>query len=199
MKNAPSIEEKILAVLTKPCTAAEAGLVRSEAERELAAVTAEADRLDTAAVDWKTSESEAAGLRQQADALRLVQDRLTAKVSALSVRVADLLDLEARSARKTELDAALAERDELAADIAREYPQYVAGITRLVQRVIANDTRLHNAGNHTSAEFIGRGIHRDFATAIRLQSIKLPLPAGQHLAFQNTMAGWRFPGLELAE
>jgi hypothetical protein len=204
MANAPSLDERILKILKEDCAAAEAGRVRDEAERELASMTALADQADTDALDPMISAREAGDLRSKADGLRFEQDRLGAKVAALSVRVANLLDREARSASQNEQGAAIAERDKLAEDIARDYPRIVAELTSLVRRIVSNDARLQNAKAHVlTAEMIARNLQGNFvhadgvSGAFRLKSIKLPLPDRPGLAFESTSSGWRFPGLDI--
>jgi len=204
MANAPSLDERILKILKEDCTAAEAGLVRGDAERELAALIATADKADADALDPMISANEATDLRSKADRLRFEQDRLEAKVAALNVRVADLLDREARTTDQAERDAAIAERDQLAADIARDYPRIVAELTGLVQRIVLNNARLQNAKAWVStAEMIGRDLrpnltHDGYSQAFLLQNIKLPMPRSPFVAFEAASDGWHFPGLDLA-
>lgn len=202
MKNAPSLDEKILAVLTGPCTSIEASGTRDAAERKYADLNARADEADTASMNPLLNDAEAGEPRRKADDLRFEADRYGAKVTALSARVANLLDQERQAGDSKEREAAIAERDELAVDIARDYPRIVAEITRLVQRIIQSDARAKAAGHLPSAEMIARRLGGNFthadgvSGALRLQNIKLPLLDRPGLAFEaTTSGGWRFPGL----
>lgn len=193
------LDERIVAVLTKPCTASEAAEVYVAAEAALTEMGARADEADAASLSPLATRGNAAELRGRANELRFEADRLEASVAALSARVATLSELEKRTAESEERAAALAERDELAADIREHYPRLAAELAVLVHRIVQSDARMA-AGRiyEASAEAIARGVPGNFANVGRLQDIHLPMLNSPKTAWRLDCPNNRleFPAIE---
>lgn len=138
---------------------------------------------------------EAVAQRAAANDLRFESDRLDASVSALRARVADLRQAEAQAVHNAERDAALAERDELAGDIAEHYPKLVRQLTDMAARIEASDARCKAIGIAESAEAIGRGVPSSFyiegrGGVQRIGAASLPMPADVYPAWGcDTLGG----------
>jgi hypothetical protein len=185
------LDERIVAALKNECTSAEVATIRADAEEELARIGAEANSIEAATLSPLATNAQAQSLRAKATDLRFDADRLEASVGGLTVRIAELKDAEWRRTSEEKRQAALADRDALAAEIAQEYPRVVAWLTGIVKRI-------HLSGLGDSAEAIGRGVPANFVASdggvMRLGDIQLPLPDSAHLAWGPTWDGgmqWR--------
>lgn len=200
-EHALDLDQAVIDVLSKPCTAAHARAVLDRAEEERGSLQTEADAADVASLSPLATRAHALELRGKANDLRFEADRLDASVSALSVRLDELEKGEARSIRRREADAATVERDALAADIAEKYPRIVKTLTQLVQRIHASDARCQAAGLRDIAENIARGPLFGLSVLnppMRLQDIRLPLAKkGGYWAWDDTVhTGPRYMGLD---
>lgn len=198
MPKSISLDEAIVAVLTGLCTSEQAAAVLADAEAVLRDLTSQADAADVASLDPLATSAQARKLRTEAGDHRFEADRMEASVSALSARLADLKDAERAARRQAEMDAVRARRDALAADIAEQYPDIVAKLTSLVQRIVANDTECARFSLE-SAEAIGRGIPASFYSnlgpVIRIQDRAPATVDGMRLAYDHSISGWQYAGL----
>jgi hypothetical protein len=198
------LDEQIIAVLRGVCTSEQAAAVLADAQRELSDLTQRADAADVASLSPLATAAQAKALRAEASDHRFDADRMEASCSALEARLADLKDAERQAAREAEERDILRERDELAADIAREYPKLVATITALAKRGIENDQRIERAMMRGTlpAEIIGRGLPGHYvqnSPVLRLHDIKIQMPGSSWMAFGSDISGWNWRGLELAD
>lgn len=202
MATSKPLDEQIVAVLTIPCTSEAAATVRGATERALADMIAEADAADAASLSPLATDAQAHEMRQRANELRFKADRFEAQVGALTARVSEMMEAERRSADQAERDAAMEERDELTADIARDYPRIVRELTLLAKRTIQSDARLKRAALHVqTAESIARGMspHYDVRrpNALWIRNIVLEMPFEARRAWEDKGAGMMWPGLDI--
>jgi hypothetical protein len=198
------LDEQIVAVLRQACTSDQAAAVLADARRELADLIKRADAADVASLNPLATGAEARKLRNEANDHRFEADRMEASVSALDARLSELRSAEVRAQRQAEERDIIAERDELAADIAREYPKIVATLTALAKRGVENDQRIANASlrNVLPAELVARGLtghYVNHSPVLRLHQIKIQMPDAAWLAFGESIDGWDWRGLSLAE
>lgn len=193
------LDEQIVAVLRGTCTSEQAALVLADAERELSDLTQRADAADVASLSPLATAAEAKKLRTEASDHRFEADRMEASVAALQARVADLKDAEVEARRQADIDAVRAVRDALAADIAKEYPPIVRALTSLAKRIHDNDKECKRVGID-GAESIGRGVpanfYMNFGPVYRIIDRAIPLPAGKRLAWEETMKGYAWFGID---
>jgi len=201
------LDEQIVASLTEVWPSGQVAAVLASARRELSDLTRRADAADVASLSPLATAIEAKKLRDEAGNHRFDADRMEASVSALEARLAEMKGAENQARRDAERRDALKARDELAADIAREYPRLVATITTLAKRVTENDALLARAGVNASAqsaELIGRGLTGWYVQGTpvhRLQDVKIQMPNSGHYAIDTSAAGspTRWLGLDLVE
>lgn len=198
------LDEQIVATLTGECTSDQAANVLTLAERLMADLVKQADAADVASLNPLATSTEAHALRRSASDQRFDADRMEASVSALRARLADLKDAERRGREKAAYDAAIRVRDELAAEIATEYPAIVHRLTALAKRIVASDELCRVNRITETAEALGRGIPANFydknAPIMRITEAKLPMPQGHRLAwganFGQPSEGWFWYGLD---
>lgn len=195
------LEQQISAVLTQPCASSDANAVLDSALAELRSLEAQAEVLDTESLSPLLSLKDATAKRNEASDTRWKADRLDASCSALRDRVAGLQAAEKLALRQAEREAAMQERDELAAEIAADYPAIVRKLTSWVKRISESDARCDAAGIAEKAETIGRALpsnafRGDTASPRRLFEARLPLP-GHGLAWDYGSPGKViYPGLD---
>lgn len=124
----------------------------------------------------------AAKVKASLDGLTFRQDRLAAARVALVVRVEELRASEQMARLNAEREAALAERDALAAVIRDEIPALTRRYAEIIRELDASDARLSSAGLvFESAEIVargyqGNGVWQDGRGQVtRLRNAKLPL------------------------
>lgn len=102
----------------------------------------------------------AQGHRATASDLQFEIDRLARIESALAERLTALTEAETRARQAADYQSAMAERDQLAIDIAANYPRIVAELVSLCERIEASDTRIRGVigPRLESAEVIARGV-----------------------------------------
>lgn len=201
------LDEQIVASLTEIWPSNQVAAVLSSARRALSDLTRRADAADVDSLSPLATAVEAKRLRDEAGNHRFDADRMEASVSALEARVAEMQSAEKRARREAAMADALKERDELAADIAREYPNLVLQVTQLAKRIVENDARLEQAGlkpHEQSAELKGRGLpgwYVQHSPVHRIQDIKMQMPASPWFGIDTTSieVAFRWRGLELAQ
>lgn len=203
------LDQQAIDALSKPCSSADAAAVLALAEEALAGLNAQAAASDQASLSPLASHAKAVQLRREAGEYRFEADRMDATVTALRSRVDELTLAEKRAAFAIAEAAAIAERDELAADIARDYPRIVYELTRLVQRIVASDARCASVYVREGAEAIGRKVPAEFADLLgssfrapmqRIQDMQLPMPHAHGFAWYYptvTTSAYSMDGLKL--
>lgn len=131
--------------------------------------------------------------------------RLDRTIKALEVEIAAVAAIterrrsdDARKARDAEKQAALAERDEIAARFAERVPAMMTELTGLLAEVKANAERMRLAGVHeANAEFVARGVpangHIRATPVIEFTKLRIPEWCGPGRMWPadewNTMVG----------
>lgn len=199
------LDEQIVAVLTQNCTSDQAAAVLADAKHVLTDLIKRADEADIASLNPLATTTEAREIRQAASDHRFEANRMEASVTALEARVAELKNAEADAARQAKYDAAVKVRNELAADIARDYPRIVSELTMLAKRIIECDQLCKENGINESVEVPGRGLKTGFYEGLgapigKIRDIHLPLPANARLAWRHnsdlTGSRYEYPGLD---
>ena len=198
------LDEAIVAVLTQSTTADTGAAILVEAGKTLADLIRQADTADVESLNPLCTNTQARERRGRASDLRFEADRMEASVSALESRVSELREAEQDARAEEAKAAALKERDELAADIAREYPGIVRKLTEMVKRIHESDRRLERLHlRDGSAEAIGRGVpphfYENMTPVMRIDIARLPMPSGHKLAWEDDFVGggMRYNGLEI--
>jgi hypothetical protein len=129
--------------------------------------------------------TEAAQARRELEDQTFKRDRFQAAAKRLSDRHRAVKAAEENARRKIEYDRVTAERDKLAEELARVYPQMAATLAALLQRIDANDHEIatlkppDGAARLLSAELIARGMPGFVRNGVEALSIitDLRLPA----------------------
>jgi hypothetical protein len=129
----------------------------------------------------------AALIQETESAERAAGERLQATVSRLRDRLAELRTAEEDDRRRAAYEEAKAERDELAAELARVYPPFAAQLADLLGRLRASDDRIEHMNAHALprgcrpllvAELVARGLDgwvRDWVDIPRIvRRVQLP-------------------------
>jgi Rad3-related DNA helicase len=106
------------------------------------------DRLVAAFAEGATPDTVAALIEETESAARAAGERQQAAVSRLRDRLAELRTAEEDDRRRAAYEEARAERDELAAELARVYPPLAAQLADLLGRVRASDDRIEHMNAH---------------------------------------------------
>jgi ClpP class serine protease len=196
-----SIADRASVALKKTMPSEEADALLKQVRREALGMKGKVEAARAASLDPHASTAQAQARRAEAADLQFEADRLGAIDTALAKRVDELRQAEEYARQQFAHDAALKERDELAADIAAEYPVIVRRLTELVKRINDSDDRCKRVGIYESAEALGRGIPANFrdlrGPLPRIAETLLPMPADVTLAWESTFAGFRWNGLTL--
>lgn len=138
------------------------------------------------ALDPATPATEVTKARKAMDDCEFASQRMSNATARLNELLATIKQGETETARQHEFDAAVAERDQLAAEMAEEWPELELKIVDLLTRVAASNARLSHANNGAivrSAEAIARNAPADFdtnpASLLRLvECVRLPAFVG---------------------
>jgi hypothetical protein len=125
------------------------------------------DLIAGAFTDGATPDTVAALIEETESAERAAGERLQATVSRLRERLTELQTAEEDNRRRAAYEEARAERDELAAELARVYPPLAAQLADLLGRLRASDDRIEHMNAHALprgcgpllvAELVARGL-----------------------------------------
>jgi hypothetical protein len=106
------------------------------------------DRIAAAFADGATPDTVAALIKEIETAERAAGEQLQARVSRLRKRLTELQSAEEDDRRRAAYDEARAERDQLAAELARVYPPLAAQLADLLGRLRASDDRIEYINAH---------------------------------------------------
>lgn len=189
------LEADIRRVLGDRCTSASASGVAHSVNLAAASLATAIEKAEADAVNPLLDAKEAVKAKGDLDDLTFRAKRLAAARTALAARVDELRRAEEQAKRDAEREAALAERDEVAARIADEVPGLLRRFAEIVRDIEASDARLNAAGLPTeSAEakargYAGNGLWANGAgMARRLRDAKLP-------RFDGPGDAWIFDGI----
>jgi hypothetical protein len=125
------------------------------------------DRITAAFADGATPDTVAALIQETESAGRAAGERLQAEVSRLRERLTELRTAEEDKRRRAAYEEARAERDQLAAELARVYPPLAAQLADLLGRLRASDDCIEHMNAHALprgcgpllvAELVARGL-----------------------------------------
>jgi len=161
-KPAPGQEERNRRVLTTDVTSFEAAGVLAEVHNSLAEADRQYALARGRALDPVAKPESADVDRKLMERLSFERDRLSVAVTQLNDRVAQLQEQEKAKAYQAALDAAMAERDELAARLRDRYPALVTEMVALFTAIAASDARLATLNRKgepllIGAEYVARG------------------------------------------
>lgn len=173
---AKPLADRLKAALSANARASDVSQLIEIVDGELSAATAEQAKFHAIAIDVGSSDTaadEAADAELKA-ARRIT--RLTGQREQLTARLAELADAERRRENEAAWAIVMAERDQLAADLAAEWPLIEAKIQSFLWRISLSDKKI--GSTNTSAEAIARGCPAGFnhqGTPIqRLTQLTLP-------------------------
>jgi hypothetical protein len=149
------------------------------------------DRLAAAFADGATPETVAALIEETESAARAAGERQQVAVSRLRDRLTELRTADEDKRRRAAYDEARAERDELAAELARVYPPLAAQLADLLARLRASDDRIEHLNAHALprgcgpllvAELVARGLDGFVQNSVNVPRIvrRVQLPAFQY-------------------
>src|SRR5262245_35658952 len=184
-----TLEERIAAAFGKTNSSDVTALI---AEAEIAVVAcseaAEAARLQ--ALNPALCAADVAAARHQMEDAAFKLDRMQEAVRRLGERLREVKTQEEQARRRTAYDAALAERDKLAAELAEVYPPLAAKLADLAARIAANDAEIERVNQKppdggtwmASAELVARQLESFFDGPSNIPRISqhMRLPAFQY-------------------
>ncbi len=170
--------DPIVQALTTDVTAATAQTTLVGLRTSGVALDNEIAAAEAMALDPLVPASVAEDARSQMERLSFSRRRVTAQEEALKRRVAELQTSEERASREAELEAAITERDAIAAQMRERYPVLAQELASLFAAILANESRLADAGRPCeSAEAMARGCPGNFMSSAgpvdRLTSTRL--------------------------
>lgn len=160
-----------------------------EATIERDRLIAAAERQDEDSIDFALSDDDREEASRLASHYQRTARGLTNEIDALTEKLEESRNTDKRRAQEAEREAAIAERDALAARIKSEWPALEYAMIELLEAIHANDARLSSAApGEDSAEAVARGLPGNFwrngVVLRRLKEVKLPSFAeANHLAW----------------
>ena len=134
-----SLDERIAAAFADRATSSGVAELIAEAEAAVIASGEAAEAARTKALDPTLAIADVAAARRASDDATFHRDRLNEAVRRLGERRRELKTEEERARRRAAYDAALTERDKLAAELAEVYPPLAEKLADLAGRIAAND------------------------------------------------------------
>jgi hypothetical protein len=149
------------------------------------------DRVAAAFVEDATPETVAALIQEAESAGYAAGERLQVTVSRLRKRLTEVQAAEEDDCRRAAYEEARAERDELAAELARVYPPLAAQLADLLGRLRASDDRIEHMNAHALprgcvpllvAELVARGLDGFVQNSVDVPRIvrRVQLPAFEY-------------------
>jgi ATP-dependent Clp protease ATP-binding subunit ClpA len=146
------------------------------------------DRMAAAFTDGATPDTVAALIQEAEAAARVAGDAAEQAVSRLRERLTQVQAAEEDDRRRAAYEEASAERDELAAELARVYPPLAAQLADLLGRLRASDDRIEYMNAHALprgcrpllvAELVARGFDGFVRDSVEIPRIarRVRLPA----------------------
>jgi len=149
------------------------------------------DRMAAAFTEGATSDTVGALIQEAEVAARAAGDAAEQAVSRLRERLTEVRAAEEDDRRRSAYEEASAERDELAAELARVYPPLAAQLADLLGRLRASDDRIEYMNAHALprgcrpllvAELAGRGLDSFVRDSVEIPRIvrRVQLPAFEY-------------------
>jgi hypothetical protein len=149
------------------------------------------DRIAAAFADGATPDTVAALIKETETAERAAGDAAEQAVSLLRERLKEVQAAEEDNRRRAAYEEARAERDELAAELARVYPPLAAQLADLLGRLRTSDDRIEHMNAHALprgcgpllvAELVARGLDGFVQNSVNIPRIvrRVQLPAFEY-------------------
>jgi hypothetical protein len=134
-----NLDERIAAAFADGATSSDVADLIAEAEAAAAASGEAAEAARTRALDPTLAAADVAAARREMEDASFRRDRLHEAVRRLGERLREVKQVEEQARRRVAYDAALIERDKLAAELAEVYPPLAATLADLALRIARND------------------------------------------------------------
>lgn len=150
------LTEQIRAALREPRTSDQIKALIGEQQHDVERIRTDLSAAKAKAVDPIISDAEADAARRLHHDLGFEEERATASVARLKLKLAEVERAEAAERGRLAYEAAVAERDACAALIRDEYPKHAAAIVEMLKRVMAcnEQIRAANPGKPTDAPWL---------------------------------------------
>ena len=179
------LDDRMAAAFTDGATSHTVAALIQEVESAARAAGGAAEPATARALEPATADA-ATARREMEDGVR--HERLQAVVSRLRERLTEMRAAEEDDRRRSAYEEASAERDELAAELARVYPPLAAQLADLLGRLRASDDRIEYMNAHALprgcrpllvAELAARGLDSFVRDSVELPRIvrRVRLPA----------------------
>ena len=144
--SAADLTSRVTAILGGQGGASDAETLQADLRSEIAGLEPERASAQAASLDVTTPAAAAAKHNARAAQLAFEVERLTRQAEAVGERYDALQAEDADRKADAQREAAEEERDQLAVDLARDYPAAVSVIVDLLDRVAVSDRRLQAVG-----------------------------------------------------
>jgi hypothetical protein len=183
-----NLDERIFSAFAEGATSSGVADLIAEAETAVVVCSEAAEVARSKALNPALSASDVAAARDQMGDAAFQHDRMQEAVRRLGERLREVKAQEEQARRRAAYDAALTERDKLAAELAEVYPPLAEKLADLVSRIARNDAGIERVNTSrpdgaawiASAEMIAREV-RNFndinSAAIPRITRHLRLPA----------------------
>jgi hypothetical protein len=179
------LDDRMAAAFTDGATSDTVAALIQEAESAARAAGGAAEQAPTRPLEPATADA-ATSRREMEDGVR--HERLQAVVSRLRERLTEVRAAEEDDRRRAAYEEASAERDELAAELARVYPPLAAQLADLLGRLRASNDRIEYTNVHALprgcrpllvAELVARGLDSFLRDSVEIPRIarRVRLPA----------------------
>jgi hypothetical protein len=153
----PNLDVRIVAAFEQTATSEVVSALIEEVQVAAKEACESADAARTRALDPGLPPAEVAAARHEMEDGAFIKDRMEVATTRLTERLREVRHIEEDRRRRAIYDDVIAKRDELAEELAREYPVLVDRLTGLLSRVAANNERVERVnarGLPTGAERI---------------------------------------------
>src|SRR5262249_54147423 len=123
-------------------TSGDVAILIAEAETAVIACSEAAEAARSRALNPALCAADVTAARHQMDDAGFKRDRMQEAVRRIGERLREVKAQEEQERRRSAYDAALAERDKLAAELAEVYPPLAGKLADLAARVAANDAAI---------------------------------------------------------
>lgn len=182
------LDDRIAAAFQEGVSSKDLGALISDTEAAASESDGAAERARTRALDPLLPGEQAAEARRQSEDAAFRRERLLAAVTKLRDRLAEVSAMEEDQRRMLAYEAARADRDQLARELAEVYPLVTRQLADLLTRLCENDRQIEfinahaqptRAGRLLSAELVARGLEGFVQNSVMTPRIteKLRLPA----------------------
>jgi chromosome segregation ATPase len=137
-----NLDERIFSAFAVGATSSGVADLIAEVEAAVIAAGQEAEAARTRALDPALSAADVAAARHEMESSFFNRDRMYEAVRRLGERLGEVKQQEEAARRRVAYDAALVERDKLAAELAEVYPSLAEKLADLAARVAANDAAI---------------------------------------------------------